>query len=101
MIRSSPSLARASLLACALWSCAAQDAAALQGAGSLTARAPLPEAAPAPGEPARSSAPAVASYTLRARLDAELHEIQGEGEIHWLNSSTRPTDELYLHLYLN
>src|SRR5262245_11482682 len=43
----------------------------------------------------------IASYTLQARLDAERHEIHGRGEIVWLNGSSKPVSELYLHLYLN
>ncbi len=51
--------------------------------------------------PASERPTPVASYTLHATLDAERHEIHGRGEIVWLNSSTKPVTELYLHLYLN
>jgi len=43
----------------------------------------------------------VASYRLEAKLDAEAHRIHGKGTLIWRNASSRPTDELYFHLYLN
>ena len=43
----------------------------------------------------------VASYTLRARLDADRHTVDGQGTLVWHNASTRPAAELYFHLYLN
>ncbi len=43
----------------------------------------------------------VASYTLRAKLDPVAHTVHGEGTITWKNASTKPVDELWLHLYLN
>jgi hypothetical protein len=43
----------------------------------------------------------VASYELRARLDPQLHTITGSGSIEWTNTSSLPTAELWLHLYLN
>jgi hypothetical protein len=45
--------------------------------------------------------PPVASYTLRATLDASQHSIAGEGTIVWTNTSSASVQELYLHLYLN
>lgn len=48
-----------------------------------------------------SAARAVASYTLRARLDAAAHTVSGEGTLTWTNASSRPAPELYFHLYLN
>lgn len=47
------------------------------------------------------SASPVASYTLRARLDDGEHSVSGEGTIEWSNVSSRPAEELYVHLYLN
>jgi hypothetical protein len=38
---------------------------------------------------------------LRAELDAAEHVIHGEGEIEWINNSSKAVQELYLHLYLN
>jgi hypothetical protein len=46
-------------------------------------------------------APAVASYTLRARLDPQRHTVEGEGTITWRNASSVPQRELWVHLYLN
>ena len=48
----------------------------------------------------RKSKP-VASYTLTAHLDDDAHSVDGRGTITWENASSRPTSELYLHLYLN
>ncbi|HEV8244863.1 MAG TPA: M1 family peptidase, partial [Polyangiaceae bacterium] len=46
-------------------------------------------------------APLIASYTLRARLDADRHLVSGSGTIVWNNPARVPARELYLHLYLN
>ncbi|HKO94836.1 MAG TPA: M1 family aminopeptidase [Polyangiaceae bacterium] len=73
---------------------------------------PPPATEAPPSEPGSSSAaaqrepealppPPVASYTLRAQLDASHHNIAGEGTIVWRNTSSAPVHELYLHLYLN
>lgn len=43
----------------------------------------------------------VASYTLRASLDPDAHEIRADGVIEWVNASNEPQRELYVHLYLN
>ncbi len=43
----------------------------------------------------------VASYTLRAILDADTHSVSGAGKIVWRNASSKPVDELFFHLYLN
>ena len=43
----------------------------------------------------------VADYTLVARLDADLHTVHGEGTIEFHNTSEKPVEELWLHLYLN
>ncbi|MEO8182891.1 MAG: M1 family peptidase, partial [Deltaproteobacteria bacterium] len=80
-------------------------AAVLLAASTLSCAEPNPEPpappAAAPAGDLPRTTPAVASYTLRAELDAEQHAIVGEGEIDWVNSSSQPVDELYLHLYLN
>ena len=39
-------------------------------------------------------------YVLRARLDPSTHEIHGEAEIHWTNTSRVPVSELWIHRYL-
>lgn len=43
----------------------------------------------------------IASYTLEAHLDAELHRVAATGTIRWTNRTANPTAELYFHLYLN
>jgi hypothetical protein len=43
----------------------------------------------------------IASYTLSARLDGTLHTVDGQGTLVWENTSSRPTSELWFHLYLN
>jgi hypothetical protein len=65
------------------------------------ARTELPAPGPTPIDDLPRSTPPVASYTLRAELDASEHVIHGSGEIRWVNSSAHPVQELYLHLYLN
>jgi peptidase M1-like protein len=83
--------------------------AALLSLAAAGARAELPAAqAPAahalPGALAStlaSTTPAVASYTLSARLDTAALTLHGEGTLTWVNSSDVSVDELYFHLYLN
>lgn len=48
-----------------------------------------------------TAAKPIASYTLEASLDENAHKVVGKGTIRWLNASSRPADELYVHLYLN
>lgn len=43
----------------------------------------------------------VASYELRASLDAEKHAVSGRGTITWTNPSSQPANKLFFHLYLN
>ncbi len=43
----------------------------------------------------------IANYTLRAKVDPKAHTLHGEGEIVWTNASDAPSDELWVHLYLN
>ncbi len=43
----------------------------------------------------------VASYVIAARLDALAHTIDGHATLSWVNASSRPATELYVHLYLN
>jgi hypothetical protein len=52
-------------------------------------------------EPMAEAADPVASYTLRASLDAAKHEVHGEGRIRWRNASRVPVHEIWIHLYLN
>lgn len=40
-------------------------------------------------------------YELSARLDPARHTVSGDGTITWRNTSERPVQELYVHLYLN
>ncbi|HYJ10930.1 MAG TPA: M1 family peptidase, partial [Polyangiaceae bacterium] len=53
-------------------------------------------AAEPPGRPEQ-----VASYALRATLDAERHQLSGSGTIVLFNYTEVPLSELYLHLYMN
>lgn len=48
-----------------------------------------------------TSARPIASYKLDASLDENAHSVHGKGSIVWVNASSRPADELYVHLYLN
>lgn len=57
---------------------------------------PPPGGWPASPEPAR-----VVRYELRARLDPELHTVDGEGRIELENVAAAPLRDLRLHLYLN
>jgi hypothetical protein len=67
------------------------------------------EAPPRPGPPLpvldepplREHAEDVADYTLHATLDPAAHTVHGEGTIRWRNTSARPVQQLWLHLYLN
>ncbi len=68
---------------------------------SSCARPELPAPGPTPVDGLPRTTLPVASYTLRAELDAAEHVIHGSGEIRWVNASTVPVQELYLHLYLN
>jgi hypothetical protein len=43
----------------------------------------------------------VTSYTWRASLDPDVHEVRGEGRITWENTSDVPQREMFVHLYLN
>ncbi len=67
---------------------------------TLAAAALLPRALHAE-TPTLSQAPRVASYTLRAKLDAEQHRVSGRGTIELFNYTEVALDELYLHLYMN
>jgi hypothetical protein len=42
-----------------------------------------------------------ADYTIRARLDPELHTVDAEETVRLTNRSSRPVTELVFHLYLN
>lgn len=43
----------------------------------------------------------VASYWLKAKLDADTHRVTGSGRIKWTNTSDVAVRQLWLHLYLN
>ncbi len=43
----------------------------------------------------------VVQYVLRARLDAQRHEVTAEGTLRWTNTSTVAVQDLWFHLYLN
>ncbi len=62
------------------------------------ARSPPAASAPTLAEP--GSPPAVASYRIAARFDAEAHTIAGEAVIRWRNTAGVAVDELWLHQYL-
>ena len=47
------------------------------------------------------SAPKVASYSIDAKLDSQLHRIAGRETIHFVNRSSAVLKELWFHLYLN
>ncbi len=40
-------------------------------------------------------------YDLEVVLDPSAHRVTATGSLHWTNPSSRPTDELQLHLYMN
>ncbi|HTM46109.1 MAG TPA: M1 family metallopeptidase, partial [Polyangiaceae bacterium] len=69
------------------------------------APAPAPVLAPAPPNSPPSApfdAPTpVASYQLKASLDASKHRITGTGTLRFTNTAQTATSELYFHLYLN
>jgi hypothetical protein len=48
-----------------------------------------------------ASAPRVADYELRARLDEASHRVDGSGKLRFTNASRAAVSELYFHLYLN
>lgn len=50
---------------------------------------------------ARAGAQSVASYRVFASLDPDRHRVAATAIIRWQNPSLVPTDELYLHAYLN
>lgn len=48
-----------------------------------------------------ATAPRVASYVIKARLDDKTHTVEGSAKIRFENPSHKPTDHLFFHLYLN
>ncbi len=63
---------------------------------------PSEEVAPPPGGwPSMHDPEPVVRYELRARLDPELHVVDGEGRIELRNVADVPLRELRMHLYLN
>ena len=88
-------------------------AAAVPGLSRAEGAAPR-EQSPAPGSPPRTvgsnydtdaslptHATPIASYALRARLDAESHVVSASGTLTWTNTSRESQNEVWLHLYLN
>lgn len=73
------------------WHCAILAAALLALAAGL-----LP-----PPLVARAQARDVASYQIAVRLDTGRKELSGSERITFLNDTSRPVEELYLHLYPN
>ncbi|HWO07971.1 MAG TPA: M1 family metallopeptidase [Polyangiaceae bacterium] len=69
-------------------------------AASAPAVPPATSASPS-ADTTRDAAPAIASYTLSARLDGGAGTLHGEGTLSWVNGSRASVDELYFHLYLN
>ncbi len=72
-------------------------------APSLGEPVPEPTEALRP-ESVRGSIPAssrVADYTIDARYDEELHQIDGRARIRWRNQGPGPVSELPFHLYMN
>jgi hypothetical protein len=45
--------------------------------------------------------PPVASYDIKARLDADARTVTGEEVVTWVNTSDEPVGELQFHLYMN
>jgi hypothetical protein len=43
----------------------------------------------------------IANYEIEVILDPTSHRLRGSESIRWTNPGTEPTDEIYLHLYLN
>jgi len=70
----------------------------VRGFAWLVAAAVLSAASPAAGQPLSGS---TADYSIRARLDPELHTVNAEQTVRLTNRSTRPVGELVFHLYLN
>jgi len=42
-----------------------------------------------------------ADYEIEVSLDPDTHRLQASERVRWTNSTATPTDEIYLHLYLN
>ncbi len=77
----------------------------LLGAGALGAPRALPAASPPTfrlaADERRSPPELVTSYTMRARLDADHHSIDGQAVIAWRNTAKVSVSSLFVHLYLN
>jgi hypothetical protein len=48
-----------------------------------------------------STAPDVVDYSIEVSLDPESHSLQGTETVRWSNATAVPTDEIWIHLYLN
>jgi len=42
-----------------------------------------------------------ADYEIEVSLDPDAHQLQASERVRWTNTTATPTDEIYLHLYLN
>ena len=42
-----------------------------------------------------------ADYEIEVTLDPDTHRLQASERVRWTNTTATPTDEIYLHLYLN
>ena len=42
-----------------------------------------------------------ADYEIEVSLDPDTHRLQASERVRWTNTTATPTDEIYLHLYLN
>jgi hypothetical protein len=80
---------------------AAALAALVLAAARGAAQPPVTLRSASAGPGSLTQPPVVASYTLRARLDADEHTVDGSGTLRWRNPARRPVDELCFHLYLN
>ena len=43
----------------------------------------------------------IADYEIEVSLDPDAHRLQASERVRWTNTTATPTDEIYLHLYLN
>lgn len=73
----------------------------LLGAGASKGSVLPPKTAEVAWPAVAESAPKVASYTIEAKLDTELHRITGRETIQFVNRSSGALSELWFHLYLN
>jgi len=51
--------------------------------------------------PAAAVDAGIADYEIEVSLDPDTHRLQASERIRWTNTTATPTEEIYLHLYLN